>query len=154
MIVNKLEKYLQEVLSNMKTRLLVEQHFHGCYGVDFSVANVDEVFAKEERELIEDYKEELKLPDYEVQNMSYEDITNPAKRGVTWTNRNDENLRKRFQLDQYEFQSIGENIKWNGMRIADKLWVKIGKPVYNGLNDIIELIADNNCGYKDFYFLF
>ena len=30
------------------------------------------------------------------------------------------------------------------MRIADKLWVKIGKPVYNGLNDIIELIADNN----------
>ena len=77
-------------------------------------------------------------------NMSYEDITNPAKRGVTWTNRNDENLRKRFQLDQYEFQSIGENIKWNGMRIADKLWVKIGKPVYNGLNDIIELIADNN----------
>ena len=43
MIVNKLEKYLQEVLSNMKTRLLVEQHFHGCYGVDFSVANVDEV---------------------------------------------------------------------------------------------------------------
>ncbi len=77
-------------------------------------------------------------------NMSYEDITNPAKKGVTWTNRNDENLRKRFQLDQYEFQSIGENIKWNGMRIADKLWVKIGKPVYNGLNDIIELIADNN----------
>lgn len=77
-------------------------------------------------------------------NMSYEDITNPAKGGVTWTNRNDENLRKRFQLDQYEFQSIGENIKWNGMRIADKLWVKIGKPVYNGLNDIIELIADNN----------
>ena len=77
-------------------------------------------------------------------NMSYEDIANPAKRGVTWTNRNDENLRKRFQLDQYEFQSIGENIKWNGMRIADKLWVKIGKPVYNGLNDIIELIADNN----------
>lgn len=77
-------------------------------------------------------------------NMSYEDITNPAKRGVTWTNRNDENLRKSFQLDQYEFQSIGENIKWNGMRIADKLWVKIGKPVYNGLNDIIELIADNN----------
>ena len=77
-------------------------------------------------------------------NMSYEDITNPAKRGVTWTNRNDENLRKRFQLDQYEFQSIGENIKWNGMRITDKLWVKIGKPVYNGLNDIIELIADNN----------
>lgn len=77
-------------------------------------------------------------------NMSYEDITNPAKIGVTWTNRNDENLRKRFQLDQYEFQSIGENIKWNGMRIADKLWVKIGKPVYNGLNDIIELIADNN----------
>ena len=77
-------------------------------------------------------------------NMSYEDITNPAKRGVTWTNSNDENLRKRFQLDQYEFQSIGENIKWNGMRIADKLWVKIGKPVYNGLNDIIELIANNN----------
>ena len=77
-------------------------------------------------------------------NMSYEDIINPAKKGVTWTNRNDENLRKRFQLDQYEFQSIGENIKWNGMRIADKLWVKIGKPVYNGLNDIIELIADNN----------
>lgn len=80
----------------------------------------------------------------DILNMSYEDITNPAKRGVTWTNRNDENLRKRFQLDQYEFQSIGENIKWNGMRIADKLWVKIGKPVYNGLNDIIELIADNN----------
>lgn len=77
-------------------------------------------------------------------NMSYEDITNPAKRGVTWTNSNDKNLRKRFQLDQYEFQSIGENIKWNGMRIADKLWVKIGKPVYNGLNDIIELIANNN----------
>ena len=75
--------------------------------------------------------------------MNYEDITDPRKRGVTWTKR-DENLRKRFQLDQYEFQSIGENIKWNGMRIADKLWNKIGKPVYNGLNDIIEMIADNN----------
>ena len=49
MIVNKLEKYLQEVLSNMKTRLLVEQHFHGCYGVDFSVANVDEVLALSKR---------------------------------------------------------------------------------------------------------
>ncbi len=75
--------------------------------------------------------------------MTYEDITDPRKRGVTWTKRN-ESLRKQFQLDQYEFQSIGENIKWNGMRIADKLWNKIGKPVYNGLNDIIEMIADNN----------
>lgn len=27
----------------MKTKLLVEQHFHGCYGVDFSIATVDEV---------------------------------------------------------------------------------------------------------------
>ena len=75
--------------------------------------------------------------------MTYEDITDPRKRGVTWTERN-ENLRKQFQLDQYEFQSIGENIKWNGMRIADKLWNKIGKPVYNGLNDIVEMIANNN----------
>lgn len=39
------------------------------------MANVDEVFAKEEKELIEDYKEELKLPkDYEMKNISYEDI--------------------------------------------------------------------------------
>ena len=27
----------------MKTKLLVEQHFHGCYGVDFNTATVDEI---------------------------------------------------------------------------------------------------------------
>lgn len=27
----------------MKTKLLVEQHFHGCYGVDFNTASVDDV---------------------------------------------------------------------------------------------------------------
>ena len=27
----------------MKTRLFIEQHFHGCYGVDFNTASVDEV---------------------------------------------------------------------------------------------------------------
>lgn|SRR5574344_72004 len=27
----------------MKTKLLVEQHFHGCYGIDFNKATVDEV---------------------------------------------------------------------------------------------------------------
>lgn len=27
----------------MKTRLFVEQHFHGCYGVDFNTASVDDV---------------------------------------------------------------------------------------------------------------
>lgn len=27
----------------MKTKLLVEQHFHGCYGVDFNKASVNDV---------------------------------------------------------------------------------------------------------------
>ena len=27
----------------MKTNLLVEQHFHGCYGIDFNLASVDEM---------------------------------------------------------------------------------------------------------------
>ena len=27
----------------MKTRLFIEQHFHGCYGVDFNTASVDDV---------------------------------------------------------------------------------------------------------------
>ncbi len=27
----------------MKTRLLVEQHFHGCYGIDFNTASVDDI---------------------------------------------------------------------------------------------------------------
>ena len=51
------------------------------------VANVDEVFAKEERELIEDYKEELKLPDYEIQNMSYEDIMKVLSKATVRTKR-------------------------------------------------------------------
>ena len=51
------------------------------------VANVDEVFAKEEKELIEDYKEELKLPDYEVQNMSYEDIMKVLSKATVRTKR-------------------------------------------------------------------
>lgn len=29
----------------MKTQLFVEQHFHGCYGVDFNTASVDEVLS-------------------------------------------------------------------------------------------------------------
>ena len=27
----------------MKTKLLIEQHFHGCYGVDFNTASVDDI---------------------------------------------------------------------------------------------------------------
>ena len=27
----------------MKTKLLIEQHFHGCYGIDFNKASVDEI---------------------------------------------------------------------------------------------------------------
>ena len=27
----------------MKTKLLIEQHFHGCFGIDFNTATVDEV---------------------------------------------------------------------------------------------------------------
>ena len=27
----------------MKTKLLIEQHFHGCFGIDFNKADVDEV---------------------------------------------------------------------------------------------------------------
>ena len=27
----------------MKTPLLVEQHFHGCYGVDFNKAGIDDI---------------------------------------------------------------------------------------------------------------
>lgn len=33
----------------MKTKLLVEQHFHGCYGVDFSIATIDEVLELSKR---------------------------------------------------------------------------------------------------------
>ena len=27
----------------MKTKLLIEQHFHGCFGIDFNTASVDDV---------------------------------------------------------------------------------------------------------------
>ena len=27
----------------MKTKLLIEQHFHGCFGIDFNKASVDDV---------------------------------------------------------------------------------------------------------------
>ena len=27
----------------MKTKLLIEQHFHGCFGVDFNKATVEQV---------------------------------------------------------------------------------------------------------------
>ena len=27
----------------MKTPLFIEQHFHGCYGIDFNTATVDDV---------------------------------------------------------------------------------------------------------------
>ena len=33
----------------MKTKLLIEQHFHGCYGIDFNKASVDEVCAVAEK---------------------------------------------------------------------------------------------------------
>ncbi len=39
----------------MKTKLLVEQHFHGCYGVDFSIATVDEVLELSKRMLKDGY---------------------------------------------------------------------------------------------------
>lgn len=39
----------------MKTKLLVEQHFHGCYGVDFSIATVDEVLELSKRMLTDGY---------------------------------------------------------------------------------------------------
>ena len=33
----------------MKTKLLIEQHFHGCYGIDFNKASVDEICAIAEK---------------------------------------------------------------------------------------------------------
>ena len=27
----------------MKTKLLIEQHFHGCFGIDFNTASVDDI---------------------------------------------------------------------------------------------------------------
>ncbi len=43
MTEKKQEKFLREVLYKMKTKLLIEQHFHGCYGVDFNTASVRDV---------------------------------------------------------------------------------------------------------------
>jgi len=44
------EKYLKAALFNnihiggkMRTKLLIEQHFHGCFGIDFNTASVDDV---------------------------------------------------------------------------------------------------------------
>jgi len=34
---------------NMKTKLLVEQHFHGCYGVNFNTCSVDDVLELSQR---------------------------------------------------------------------------------------------------------
>ena len=28
---------------SMKTKLLIEQHFHGCFGIDFNKASVDDI---------------------------------------------------------------------------------------------------------------
>ena len=43
----------------MRTKLLIEQHFHGCFGIDFNKASIDEI--KDGRpqwklEFINDYK--------------------------------------------------------------------------------------------------
>lgn len=37
----------------MKTNLLIEQHFHGCYGVDFNTATVDDVLSLSQKILTE-----------------------------------------------------------------------------------------------------
>ncbi|MBE7712525.1 MAG: hypothetical protein E7Z87_02130 [Cyanobacteria bacterium SIG26] len=37
----------------MKTKLFIEQHFHGCYGIDFNTATVDEVLELSQRILKE-----------------------------------------------------------------------------------------------------
>ena len=37
----------------MKTPLFIEQHFHGCYGIDFNKASVDEVLELSHRILRE-----------------------------------------------------------------------------------------------------
>ena len=51
------------------------------------VANVDEVFAKEEKNLIEDYKKELNLPEYEIQNMKYDEIIEKLSKSTERTKR-------------------------------------------------------------------
>ena len=49
MIENRQEKSLPEVLYSMKTQLFIEQHFHGCYGIDFNKASVDEILELSQR---------------------------------------------------------------------------------------------------------
>ena len=46
------------------------------------VANIDEVFAKEEKNLIEDYKKELGLVNFEIKRTSYEEIMNELKKST------------------------------------------------------------------------
>ena len=50
------------------------------------VANVDEVLLRKKR-INEDYKEKLKLPDYEIQNMSYEEIMKVLSKATVRTKR-------------------------------------------------------------------
>lgn len=45
-------------------------------------ANVDEVFAKEEKELIESYLEELNLEEDKLNSLNYEEIINELKKGT------------------------------------------------------------------------
>lgn len=79
---------------------------------------------------------------------NYQQLMDPSRRGVTWTAGRGkefmESWRKQFQWDQYEFQSIGTNIGFNKSRIADKLWKSFGFTLYNGLNEVLEKIADGN----------
>lgn len=46
------------------------------------VANIDEIFAKEEKTLIEDYKKELDLVNVEVKKTSYEEVINELKKST------------------------------------------------------------------------
>ena len=77
----------------------------------------------------------------------YRTFMNPETQGVRWTaNRGNaymENWRKAFQMDQYQFQSIGTNITFNKDRIVHKIWTSFGFKLYNALNIILEKIADN-----------
>lgn len=79
---------------------------------------------------------------------NYQQLMDPSRRGVTWTAGRGkefmESWRKQFQWDQYEFQSIGTNIGFNKERIADKLWKSFGFTLYNGLNTVLEKVADGN----------
>lgn len=79
---------------------------------------------------------------------NYEQLMDPSRRGVRWTAGRGkefmEGWRKQFQWDQYEFQAIGKNIGFNKDRIVDRIWKSFGFNLYNGLNIVLEKIADGD----------